>query len=217
MGFTSFKLHVLTLALSLPFRYVATSPAPVPAEITLSVPAVFLPVSAPYQAVVLGVDSQGHTTYAVDQPFIDGTSTTPLTATLVEGAEYASYTFSLSTGNSGLFNIQLGFDCSLTAGNAICTGLDSNSQVATVTSSLQTFVLDVVSTAVPSSGGPASQSQSGGVPTSQPSTGPASQGGVPTSQSSASAQPTNKPSSSHRSVGSISGALVGVVLVAYWL
>ncbi|KAJ7685664.1 hypothetical protein DFH06DRAFT_1313950 [Mycena polygramma] len=121
--------------------------------LTLSVPPFFNPQSSPFPAVVLGVDSQGRTTYAVEQDEIDGGSTTPLTATLVEGPDHIFYTFS-HTAPSEAFTI--GFDCGLKNGQAICSGVDSDrrsglkTETATL-SSLAPFVLDVVSTAAPSS------------------------------------------------------------------
>ncbi|KAF7345344.1 hypothetical protein MSAN_01911400 [Mycena sanguinolenta] len=177
--------------------------APANPILTLSVPPVFNADSTTLPAVILGVDSEGRTTYAVEQDLIEtGSTTIPLTATLVEAADYASYTFSVST--EGL-NLVVGFDCDLENDNAICSGLDDSSQLATATlSSLEPFIIEVVSTAA------------GVSPTSPPSTSSPqetnkSQSSAPPSQSS------TKPNSSSRSFGSISGALVCLVLVAHWL
>jgi hypothetical protein len=95
--------------------------------------------------------------------------------TLVQGADHAGYTFSASA--DGL-QVELDFDCDLKGENAICSGLDENSKLATATlSSLEPFAIDVVSTAAPSA--------------------------------------TGKPSSaSPRLSVSLSGALVGVVVLA---
>ncbi|KAF8205314.1 hypothetical protein K438DRAFT_1757296 [Mycena galopus ATCC 62051] len=180
----------------------ASSPA-ARAAITLEVPPVFNSDTSALAAIVLGVDSQGRTTYAIDDPLIDGSSTVPLTATLVEGASYASYTFSASA--DGL-EIALGFDCDLEGGEAICSGTDSNSQLQTATiGSLQPYVLDVVSTAT----------ASGSAPTSPPGSGASHS----TSQSSGAPSPSaSKPSSSTRASGSISGVLVvGLLLFAHLL
>ncbi|KAJ7729275.1 hypothetical protein B0H14DRAFT_3000095 [Mycena olivaceomarginata] len=170
MPSTTFKFQLLSLALAFSSftRDVAAIPAPVPAVTTLSVPPLFLPLSSALPAVVLGVDSQGRTTYAIEQDLVEGTTkTTPLTGTLVQGADHAGYTFSASA--DGL---------QVEAGNAICSGLDENSKLATATlSSLEPFAIDVVSTAAPSA--------------------------------------TGKPSSaSPRLSASLSGALVGVVVLA---
>jgi hypothetical protein len=54
-----------------------TAAAALPAQVTL--PAVFPSQSGIPNAVVLGVDSQGHTTYGIEQTEIDGTSTIPFT------------------------------------------------------------------------------------------------------------------------------------------
>ncbi|KAJ7367454.1 hypothetical protein DFH08DRAFT_828565 [Mycena albidolilacea] len=191
MPFTTFQLLSLALALSSFTQDVAAIPAPVPAVTTLSVPPLFLPLSSALPAVVLGVDSQGRTTYAIEQDAVEGTKTTPLTATLVEGADYAGYTFSASAAG---FDIELDFECDLKGGQAICSGLDSNSQVATATlSSLDPFIIDIVSTVAPSG---------------------ASATGNPSSSPSPSA--SDKPGSAPR-LSASSGALVGVVfLVAHW-
>ncbi|KAJ7769760.1 hypothetical protein B0H14DRAFT_2967257 [Mycena olivaceomarginata] len=82
MPSTTFKFQLSLAGACLFFFH----PRPVPAVTTLSVPPIFLPLSSALPAVVLGVDSQGtdHGT----------TKTTPLTGTLVQGADHAGYTFS---------------------------------------------------------------------------------------------------------------------------
>ncbi|KAJ6489964.1 hypothetical protein C8R45DRAFT_1138879, partial [Mycena sanguinolenta] len=187
--------------------------------LTLSVPPVFNTDSAVLPAVVLGVDSKGRTTYAVEQDFVEtGSTTIPLTgeleaesilsscsqsaslATLVEGSDYASYTFSASVGG---FDVVVGFDCDIEGGDAICSELDDNSQIETTTfSSLEPFIVEVVSTA-------------SGVLTTQPSGTQASStpqatnsASAPNKSQSSAPSASNKPSSSPRSLGSISGALV---------
>ncbi|KAJ6564149.1 hypothetical protein B0H19DRAFT_1067741 [Mycena capillaripes] len=89
---------------------------------------VFNPESIALPAVILGVDSQGRTTYAIEQDEIDA-------RTLVEGADQT---------------IVLGFDCDLKDGNTICFDTDSNSQPVTATIPPTSLVLAVVSTAAPS-------------------------------------------------------------------
>ncbi|KAJ7769761.1 hypothetical protein B0H14DRAFT_3164942 [Mycena olivaceomarginata] len=187
MPCTTFQLLSLALALSSFTQDVAAIPAPVPAVTTLSVPPLFLPLSSALPAVILGVDSQGRTTYAIEQDAVEGTKTTPLT-----GADYAGYTFSASADG---FDIEVDFECDLKGVQAICSGPDSNSQVATATlSSLDPFIIDVVSTVAPSG---------------------ASATGNPSSSPSPSA--SGKPGSAPR-LSASSGALVGVLfLVAHWL
>ncbi|KAJ7908878.1 hypothetical protein B0H13DRAFT_2015713, partial [Mycena leptocephala] len=123
--------------------------AALPAQVTL--PAVFPSQSGIPNAVVLGVDSQGHTTYGIEQTEIDGTSTIPFTATMVAGADHAGFTFS-ATGDG--FTVVAGFDCDLPkngGAGAVCSDMaGSKAETITVSSALPSFVIDVVSTAAPS-------------------------------------------------------------------
>ncbi|KAJ7685662.1 hypothetical protein DFH06DRAFT_1463648 [Mycena polygramma] len=140
------RLTLLSLALAVTFTHVTA----LPATLTLSVPPLFNPISTALPAVVLGVDAQRRTTYAVEQDQVEASTTIPITGTLVQGADHASYTFSFTTAGE---TVIAGFDCGLQGENAICSDIDtrSNSQVATATiSGLQPFVIDVVSTAAPS-------------------------------------------------------------------
>ncbi|KAF8205605.1 hypothetical protein K438DRAFT_1964032 [Mycena galopus ATCC 62051] len=132
-----FRLQFLALALAAIIPQITATPTP--ALLTLPYP--LFPQSSPAPAVVLGVDSQGHTTYAVEEDEIDyatsggppflPTTTIPITGTLVAGADHAAFTFSADDG------ITLESDCDYQGGNAVLTFLGSN------------FVLDVVSTASP--------------------------------------------------------------------
>ncbi|KAJ7817160.1 hypothetical protein B0H14DRAFT_3474795 [Mycena olivaceomarginata] len=131
-------------------------PAPFPAVTTLAVPPFVgdqidpLDRSSALPAVVLGIDSQGRTTYAFEQDGKIGSTTFPTTATLVQGADYASY-YSASAGG---FEVDLGMDCDLKGGGANCPVTRSNSPAATLTfTTLKPLVIDVVSTALPSATG----------------------------------------------------------------
>ncbi|KAK7039689.1 hypothetical protein R3P38DRAFT_2901426 [Favolaschia claudopus] len=150
--------NFLIAALASSFPYAAAIPAPMPVVTTLAVPAPFFtPPSSPLPAVVLGVDKDGHTTYAVEQDGIISDATTtqtlPFTATIVEGASYASYTLAISAHGIGLV---AGFDCSLdqNKNEAVCSEFDAQSSTMAVATfpSLTGFVLDVVSTAAPQGG-----------------------------------------------------------------
>ncbi|KAK7044415.1 hypothetical protein R3P38DRAFT_3431742 [Favolaschia claudopus] len=152
--------NFLIAALASSFPYAAAIPAPMPVVTTLAVPAlVFNPDSSPLPAVVLGVDKEGHTTYAINQIGIMSdaltTQTIPFTATLVAGASYASYTLSISAPGIRLAD---GFDCSLdqNKNEAVCSEFlfdtkGSTMAVATIPS-LTGLVVDVVSTAAPQGG-----------------------------------------------------------------
>nr|GAT61050.1 predicted protein [Mycena chlorophos] len=81
--------------------YVSASPAPT--VVTVFAP---IPEGTIRTASILGVDKDGHTTYAIDQPAVEGlsnglsTTVTHFTATLVAGSDYASETLSISNGLS---------------------------------------------------------------------------------------------------------------------
>ncbi|KAF7295592.1 hypothetical protein MIND_01099300 [Mycena indigotica] len=140
-------------------------------------------------AVVLGVDSKGHTTYQLDQPEVGlqsgGTRTTtsiikPATATLVAGSDYASYTYSVD--DPGRVNIHLGFDCIIEGGggDAICSNVNLNVNQNSVAAATTTFLPDalakVVLDIVPNSPAPSntaggSQAGGGGGPSQTSSVG----------------------------------------------
>ncbi|KAJ6531566.1 hypothetical protein DFH09DRAFT_1182792 [Mycena vulgaris] len=136
------------LALAALATQLATA-APAPALVTVLVP--LGDETTPMTAAVLGVDSQGRTTYAIQDNEMQGTSIlASATATLVEASDYMSYTYSLD--GPGI-NIVLGADCTLNGRTGVCTGLDESSHAATATiSSLAAWVLDVPPTGSP--GGP---------------------------------------------------------------
>ncbi|KAJ7097164.1 hypothetical protein B0H15DRAFT_825044 [Mycena belliarum] len=157
---------------------------PAPALLTLAVP-FGNNDSETLTAHVIGVDSAAtRTTYALQQNAMDGTSVlASATGTLVEGADYASYTYAISA--SGL-NIAFGFDCALKSGNAICSDKQATATVAL--STVQSWVLDVVATSAPAQGA----GSSGG--TAAKPTG------------------STKPNSAPRTAGSVGAILVGVAL-----
>ncbi|KAJ7308758.1 hypothetical protein DFH08DRAFT_823786 [Mycena albidolilacea] len=130
---------------------------PLPAVTILSVPPFVgdqidpIDRSSALPAVVLGIDSQGRMTYAFEQDGKIGSTTFPTTATLVQGADYASYYFSAFAGG---FEVDLGMDCDLKGRGANCSVTRSNSPVATLTlTPLKPLVIDIVSTALPSATG----------------------------------------------------------------
>ncbi|KAJ7486457.1 hypothetical protein FB451DRAFT_1167892 [Mycena latifolia] len=80
-------------------------------------------------AHVLGVDSNGRTTYALEQNAMQGSSVlASATGTLVEGSDHVSYTYALDGAG---FAITLGVDCDLKDGNAICS---DGTETATISS-----------------------------------------------------------------------------------
>ncbi|KAF7301282.1 hypothetical protein MIND_00693100 [Mycena indigotica] len=134
----SFTLLLSVLACSQVFA------APMPALVT-----VIAPIPGAGQtgtATILGVDQAGHTTFAIAEPVVDGSSTlTVLTATLVAGANFASETFSASFSQPGFaFDAVLGGECTITGDIAVCNdGTETvTTDAAFVTASL-TQVLDV--------------------------------------------------------------------------
>ncbi|KAJ6616335.1 hypothetical protein B0H10DRAFT_2037579 [Mycena sp. CBHHK59/15] len=86
-----------------------------PALITVVAP--FGSDPTPLTAEVLGVDSQGRTTYALQQNEMQGDSTLALiTGTLVEGSDYISYTFSHTSASE---MIVVGVNCALSGRNGL--------------------------------------------------------------------------------------------------
>ncbi|KAJ7355920.1 hypothetical protein DFH08DRAFT_933693 [Mycena albidolilacea] len=149
-------------------------------------------------AAILGVDSQGRTTYAVQQIQIDEGTELPLTGTLVEGSDHVFFTFSHTIGEKTFIE---GYDCGLENGGAVCsgTGVDSDTPLTTSTvTSLGFYVFDIVSTAAPST------------PTSPGSNSPTNTGLAGT-------VPSATRNSSLKVAGSISGAFMGLAVVAYGL
>ncbi|KAJ6490718.1 hypothetical protein C8R47DRAFT_1214996 [Mycena vitilis] len=170
--------------LSLAAQFVAASPA----LVTLAAPPGL--GSQTLSASVVGVDSQGRTTYAVNEDETEGSSTVAhITATLVQGADHAMFTLSHTSASE---TIIVGYDCDLKDGNAICSDVESSQPFTTTVALESDFVLDVAATAAPSSGAP-SGSQSG---------------------SGSSPSPSTKPNSSHKTSASFVGALAGLALVA---
>ncbi|KAJ7143079.1 hypothetical protein C8R43DRAFT_1130874 [Mycena crocata] len=154
--------------------------------------------SEPLTGAILGVDSKGRTTYALDQNEMIGSSTAALiTGTLVEGSDYFSYMFShTSASNTFIFGP---LDCAIQGNDAVCTAVDSDSQPITTTlASLAPLVIDVTSTAAPG----------GSAPTSQPT--------PPPSGSAPGPEASDKPSSSQRISASVLGVFMSVAL-AYQL
>ncbi|KAJ6462190.1 hypothetical protein C8R45DRAFT_1027547 [Mycena sanguinolenta] len=113
--------------------------------------------SATVTAIQLGVDSQsGYTTYGVEEHIEQlGPSTTvtlPYTATVVAGSDHVAFA-SESVSGVGYFLAQ---ECDLNSRNAICSGPQLTTTVPL--SSLVPWVIDVVSTGVPSTPTPSQSS-----------------------------------------------------------
>ncbi|KAF7325381.1 hypothetical protein MVEN_02627500 [Mycena venus] len=146
-------------------------------------------------ADILGVDSKGRTTWQLRQGAYTGTWTDPQgsfpgTATLVEGADYASYTYAVKDGEG---DFMVAGECSIGGGQRRKTD--------TVTP----FGVQVAATGVPAGG-------SGGGASGNPSaTGGANSG----SGVSPSAPSSTQPSSSIRTSASGFGALAGLLLASY--
>ncbi|KAJ7182967.1 hypothetical protein C8R43DRAFT_941050 [Mycena crocata] len=79
-----------------------------PALVTVPLP--FIAGSTALTADVLGVDSQGRITYALHQVEIAGTTTLPLTATIVQGSDHVAYELA-ATGVP--LEVNFGFNCDL--------------------------------------------------------------------------------------------------------
>ncbi|KAJ7633110.1 hypothetical protein FB45DRAFT_866568 [Roridomyces roridus] len=166
--------HLYTYADS---RSAVVAAAPAPELVTVNIPVPFFNVAVPtgIQAAVVGVDSNGHTTYALNEIATVGGSPTPVMAgTLVAG------------GQPEVADIA-GFNCGLQNGQAVCTGVDPiRKEIQTTTLAVTQMVLDVTGKAgAPANATPANSGSS------QPT------GNAPAqSTGNAPAQPTeSKPSS----------------------
>ncbi|KAJ7486448.1 hypothetical protein FB451DRAFT_1362846 [Mycena latifolia] len=176
-------VQILALAV-ITIKFAAALPSP--ELVTVAVPFGDDGSTSAITAHIIGVDSNGHTTYALEQNEMQGSSVlASATGTLVEGSDHVSYTYALDA--SGIA-ITIGVDCDLKDGKAICSDA---TETATV-SSLGSWVLDVVSTPAPSG--------SSATPTA------GSSSSAPTSQ------PTQTKSSSQRTSASVFGALMGLAL-----
>ncbi|KAF7337903.1 hypothetical protein MVEN_02013500 [Mycena venus] len=109
-------------------------------------------------ADILGVDSKGRTTWQLRQGAYTGTWTDPQgsfpgTATLVEGADYASYTYAVKDGEG---DFMVAGECSIGAGNVeVCVGVQSaGTEIGTVTETdtVTPFGVQVAATGVPAGG-----------------------------------------------------------------
>ncbi|KAF7318057.1 hypothetical protein HMN09_00313400 [Mycena chlorophos] len=143
------------------------SAAPTPATITVLAP---IPEGT-VTANILGVDSAGHTTYAIEQPVIEGLSNglsstvTTFTATLVAGSNYASETVSASYSAPGFqFVLVDGAECTITGDSAVCNdGTTTITTDAAFVSASLMQVMDVVSaTATPAPTGAAASGKTSG-------------------------------------------------------
>ncbi|KAJ7811604.1 hypothetical protein B0H14DRAFT_3479594 [Mycena olivaceomarginata] len=126
-------------------RFVAASPA----LVTLAAP---FPASTAFSTDIVGVDSQGRTTYVVHEG-----NTEVVTATLVQGSDHAFFTLSHINAADTLIT---GYDCALNGGNAICSDVDPvSSKPITTTVFAVSIILDVAATtAAPSGTGGSSSS-----------------------------------------------------------
>ncbi|KAJ6599436.1 hypothetical protein B0H10DRAFT_2196554 [Mycena sp. CBHHK59/15] len=126
--------HVLALA-ALSTRYAAAVPRP--AEVSLAIPLFSgLPTVS---STILGVSPQSQTTYELLKGFTNDRSSGQATATLIEGPNHLFFTEAISTSD---LTFNMGFDCSLSGGAAVCLDADT-STTATATLSLATFVADI--------------------------------------------------------------------------
>ncbi|KAJ7286407.1 hypothetical protein C8J57DRAFT_1287558 [Mycena rebaudengoi] len=103
-------------------------------------------------ADILGVDAQGQTTWGLHEVVEEDSTTLIATATLVEGPDLVSITFSID-GPLGV--VAFGGNCALSAGSALCVQTVS-SKTITQTLPVSTFVVEVGTIALASKGAPSS-------------------------------------------------------------
>ncbi|KAJ7706951.1 hypothetical protein B0H17DRAFT_1034924 [Mycena rosella] len=152
-------------------------------------------------ADILGVDAKlGRTTWALRQGAYTGTWTDPQgsfpgTATLVEGADYASFTYAVAPPDG----FTVGGECSLKDGLAVCVAAGEGTTV-TETDSVTAFGVEIAQTAAPP------------VPSGSGNSGAGGASGTPPSGTGSGAPSSTQPSSSIRIRASTLGALVGLFM-----
>ncbi|KAJ6630482.1 hypothetical protein B0H10DRAFT_2208107 [Mycena sp. CBHHK59/15] len=129
--------------------------APRPAEVSLAIPLFSgLPTVS---GTILSVSPQSQTTYELLEGFTNDGSSGQATATLIEGPDRLFFTEAVSASD---LTFNMGFDCSLSGGAAVCSDADA-STTAKATLSLATFVADIApSPASGTSAGPAQTNKS---------------------------------------------------------
>ncbi|KAJ7468040.1 hypothetical protein FB451DRAFT_1560559 [Mycena latifolia] len=161
--------------------------SPAPALVTVVAPPIAEGNDTPYPGSIAGVDSLGRTTYVLSDSMMGSDTLVVVTATLVEGSDYMSYTVSLPE-DLVPESVPLGAECGLGGGTGVCTGAS-----ATITmSALGSWIIDVPQTVAPGSSAP-----------TVPPTG---------SGTSSAPAPTQTQNSSQKTSKSIFGALVGLAL-----
>ncbi|KAJ7080384.1 hypothetical protein B0H15DRAFT_933244 [Mycena belliarum] len=123
-------------------------------------------------ADMLGVDSaKGRTTWALRQGAYTGTWTDPqgsfpATATLVEGADYASFTYVIPEGtDAGDIAVTAGGECSLAKGVAVCVAVAGGTTV-TATDPVTAFGVQIAGTSVAAAPTGGASSKASGNPAS---------------------------------------------------
>ncbi|KAF8142435.1 hypothetical protein K438DRAFT_1784759 [Mycena galopus ATCC 62051] len=148
----AFGFLALALAIAHP-RYVTALPG------LVTVPLLGNPSQThSFTAVQLGVDSQsGYTTYGIEDAVMEGGpsgyTTLPYTATLIVGSDRAAITASFTgtfAGTGDHVAVMQDEECDLTSHSAICKEPLFGTTITVPLSSLFPWVIDVVSTGVPS-------------------------------------------------------------------
>ncbi|KAJ7633106.1 hypothetical protein FB45DRAFT_1003275 [Roridomyces roridus] len=217
------------LALAAATKLVAGAPAP--ELVTVTVPPFFEPesLSTAVQAAVVGVDSEGHTTYALKQDQVESSSTLAfVTGTLVAGGDpaVADYTISFT---SQAVTVLAGFDCGLQSDGAVCSGVAAGGQgPQTAALSVTQLVLDVTGTAAPASATPISGSVNPVSGSATPASGSASptngssspvngNSSQPTGNGVSPTQPTGSKPSSAQTLSASAFMLISPLLAYYLL
>ncbi|KAJ7121481.1 hypothetical protein C8R44DRAFT_853085 [Mycena epipterygia] len=170
-------------------RFVVAAPAPAPVFVTILNPIAQEAADAPFTATIEGVDSQGRTTYVFGEE--------PDVATFVEGSDYFSFTNVVADDTT---TTPTGGECELQGSNGVCTFVEGDLPVATITQQAFPLVFDVAATATPNAAPPAAVASAAGGP-------------APTST------PTQKPNSAQRTstMTSVFGVLVSASLAYYFI
>ncbi|KAF9006094.1 hypothetical protein BDQ17DRAFT_1540704 [Cyathus striatus] len=164
-------------------------------------------------ADVVGVGSDGRTTYVLQAPAVqptdtifDGADPFPATATLVEGSDYASVGAAL---DSGVTTISFAAVCTISASVALCSAGNGDESITT-TDDVVKFPVQLGTTAALADPTPAPGASSGGSSgTPVVSTGGSSGTGLTTVKSSQSSASSSSAPATSTSSSSTSGASAG--------
>ncbi|KAE9409611.1 hypothetical protein BT96DRAFT_969982 [Gymnopus androsaceus JB14] len=157
----------------------------------------------PISADIAGVDSNGHTTWVLQAASVTGDDDSggfDGKVTLVEGSNDAHLTFV-----DPALSLTLGYDCTFSSGQALCSGVagDGDTSIVTETETISSFAVELGT----------STAATGSASTSVPGTGSSRSG----TSTSATPSQTGKSNSSTKHVATTCVSLLGTSVVIFVL